>query len=208
VRVVCENCNNTWLSAIQNAAKPVLIPMLNGQTCVLGHEKQQALATWIAMATMTSEFLLHEKAQISISQVDRDWLWQQHSPPPDWRIWVGHYGRHRSVEQWVHCSVPIYDGTPVIARDGSPQCNNQSTTFMIGALFVHAMSTAFANHARDWDWRTWPKARQLLAQIWPLKESATVWPTITVSMTDDDAINIARAFFAWVNGIGRRHGHD
>jgi hypothetical protein len=66
LHVVCETCNNTWLSAIQETAKPVLIPMFDGKTCVLGHEKQQRLATWISMATMTAEFLLHEKTQISV----------------------------------------------------------------------------------------------------------------------------------------------
>jgi hypothetical protein len=208
VRVVCESCNNTWLSAVQDTAKPLLIPMLDGRTCVLGRDKQQALATWIAMATMTSEFLLHEKTQISVSQVDRDWLWQKHNPPPDWRIWIGHYRRYRSAEQWVHCSVPIYDGAPVVAQDDGPQCNTQSTTFMVGELFVHAMSAAFPNHARDWDWRGWERAHQVLGQIWPPKESAIVWPTVSVSMTDADAINIARAFFGWVDAIGRRHGHD
>ena len=93
VRVVCETCNNTWLSAIQDAAKPLLIPMFDGATCVLGHEKQLTIATWISMATMTAEFLLHGKTQISVQQADRDWLRLNNRPPPDWRIWVGHYRR-------------------------------------------------------------------------------------------------------------------
>jgi hypothetical protein len=206
VRVVCETCNNTWLSAIQEAAKPVLIPMFDGKTCVLGHEKLQRLATLISMATMTAEFLLHEKTQISVPQSDRGWLRQDHCPPPDWRIWVGHYRRHRSAEQWVHCSIPIYDEAPIVSPGDGPQCNTQSTTFMVGELFAHVMSAAFPNHARDWDWRIWPRANEALTQIWPLKESAVVWPTVSVSMTDADAINIARAFFSWVDAIGRRHG--
>jgi hypothetical protein len=208
VRVVCETCNNTWLSAIQNRVKPLLIPMIGGQPCVLSHDKQQTLATWITMATMTSEFMLHEKTQISVSQADREWLWEKYTPPSDWRIWIGRYQRHRSAEQWVHCSVPIYDVAPVVADGEGPQCNTQSTTFIIGEFFGHAMSAAFPNHARDWDWRVWPRAHQVLSQIWPLKESAIVWPTVSVSMIDADAINIARAFFAWVDNIGRLHGHD
>ena len=52
-RVVCEKCNNTWMSEIQNAAKPLLIPMFEGEIRVLGHATQEIIATWIAMATMT-----------------------------------------------------------------------------------------------------------------------------------------------------------
>src|SRR5258705_11505191 len=99
------------------------------------------------MATMTSEFLIHDKAQIAIPQSDREWLWNHRNPPPDWRIWIGRYQRYRSAEQWVHCSVPIYNAgeEPMVAEGEAPQCNTQSTTFMVGELFVHAMSAAFPN---------------------------------------------------------------
>jgi hypothetical protein len=130
-------------------------------------------------------------------------LLQNGTLPPDWRIWIGRYQRHRLPERWTHCSVPIYERQPVTTPSGLPQCNTQTTTFMIGELLVHTMSAAFPNHARDWDWRTWPRGRQVLTQIWPIAETATVWPIQSVSLTDADAYSIARAFFGWVDMIGR-----
>jgi hypothetical protein len=194
VRAVCTKCNNAWLSAIQDAAKPLLIPMLTGQTCVLGETAQTKIATWAAMATTTAEHLMHEESLIGVPQVDREWLWKNGTPPPDWRIWIGRYQRHRLPEQWTHCSVPIYERGPVIAPSGLPQCNTQTTTFMVGELFVHVLSGSFPHHVRDWDWRTWPRAPHLMAQIWPIKVS---------SVADADACRIARAFFGWVDAIGR-----
>ena len=121
VRVVCTTCNNTWMSGIQNTAKPYLVPMLDGKRCVIGETAQRTLATWIAMATVTSEFLIHDKAQIAVSQADREWLRHNGTAPPDWHIWIGHYRRYRSAEQWVHCSMPIYnsDEMPTLAPGDS-----------------------------------------------------------------------------------------
>lgn len=76
---------------------------------------------------------------------------------------------------------------------------------MIGELLAHAISAQFPNQVRDWDFRTWPRARVLLSQIWPIKETAMVWPTQTMSMTDRDAFNIGRAYFNWLDAIARLH---
>jgi hypothetical protein len=65
------------------------------------------------------------------------------------------------------------------------------------------MSAVFPNLARDWDWRTWVRGRQVLTQIWPIIETATIWPIESVSLTDEDAYSIARASFGWVDAIGR-----
>ena len=75
--------------------------------------------------------------------------------------------------------------------------------FSVGELFVHVLSGPFSNLVRDWDWRTWSRTPQLLTQIWPIKESVTVWPIKAMSVTDTDAYSIARAFFGWVDMVGR-----
>src|SRR5207253_864745 len=31
VKQVCSRCNQTWMSAIEHAAKPILLPMMNGK---------------------------------------------------------------------------------------------------------------------------------------------------------------------------------
>jgi hypothetical protein len=206
VRVVCTKCNNECLSAIQDRAKPHLIPLFTGTTRVLGVEAQEILATWITMATMTAEHLISDPRQRAISQTDREYLWRNSKPPTEWRILIGRYQRHRLATQWTHCDIPVLETKDVPPAGVPPQSNMQITTFMIGELFAHAMSTQFPNQVRDWDFRTWPRARVLLSQVWPIEETAMVWPTQTMSMTDLDAFNIGRAYFNWLNGIARLHG--
>src|SRR5258708_31591639 len=74
VRIVCSECNSGWLSQIQNAAKPLLIPLFEGSSCTLNQNSQELVATWIAMATMTGEYLSNDRQRIAIPQSDRTWL--------------------------------------------------------------------------------------------------------------------------------------
>lgn len=94
------------------------------------------------------------------------------------------------------------------ARSGNcperpPSVQYADDDFHVGEFFMHVLSGSFANHVRDWDWRTWPRAHQVLTQIWPVKESMTVWPIRAANLTDADAYFIARAFFGWIDMIGR-----
>jgi hypothetical protein len=51
VNSVCEDCNNGWMSRIENEAKPILVKMLKGKSFVLDKKSQAKLATW-ALKTM------------------------------------------------------------------------------------------------------------------------------------------------------------
>src|SRR4051794_16250232 len=56
-RVVCEECNSGWMSKLQDRAKPVLIPLINGKSASIGREAQGVLASWATMLSMTTEYL-------------------------------------------------------------------------------------------------------------------------------------------------------
>jgi hypothetical protein len=198
VRVVCTRCNNGWLSEIQEAAKLILIPLIQGAVTTLGIEAQRSVATWCAMATMTGEFLDRDISEqsVAISQAEREWLWKNSSPPKqNWRVWIARYQRYRWVSQWFHFTVPILEAEE-IPKPGDPDYrspNTQTTTFVIGELYVHVMSTFGRSEIVDrWVWPIGSRPATLLAQIWPRRESVITWPTD--SLTNGDADFIASAF--------------
>src|SRR5258706_8629356 len=49
IRCVCEECNNEWMSQLQEDAKPFLLPMLTGIHTSLRRKGQTTLAAWVAM---------------------------------------------------------------------------------------------------------------------------------------------------------------
>ena len=57
VKVVCAKCNSGWLNRVQQAARPFLLPLFEGAKHTVDPDTQSRLAAWIAMATMTGEYL-------------------------------------------------------------------------------------------------------------------------------------------------------
>jgi hypothetical protein len=96
-KVVCAPCNNGWMSELQNAAKPHLIPLFDGSARVIDGPARTAIAAWAAMATMTGEFLSHDPKKITVSQSDRDALMPTKTASSTWSVWVGNYQRR----QWA-----------------------------------------------------------------------------------------------------------
>ncbi len=209
-RIVCVDCNTKWLSQIQENAKPHLIPLILGNKTLLGHAALERVATWAAMATMTGEYLTYDTRQIAISAVERTAFMTTGRPSEDWRIWIGFFEPNKLDERYIHTSLPIYDSkdiSNVEHFDGAPQTNTQTTTFRIGKLFVHAMSSSDHPHlVRGWDWRTAPRARHLLVPIWPPTDwrQFVAWPVH--GLLDADAHRFARTFFDGLNAVAAMFG--
>jgi hypothetical protein len=206
-KVVCGQCNSEWLSDIQNRAKPHMVPLIEGRTTVIGERAQKAIATWATMATITGEYILGRHAFITVSQDHRRAFKDTSAPIAiGWRIWIGHYVRFRWLGHLVHACVPIHFKGDVIIpnvqdRD-TPLANTQWTTIIIGNLYVHTASSGdHPDLIKNWRWPNEPRARGLLVQVWPSKESAIVWPP--QSLTDRDAQSFATANFRHLRAIAR-----
>jgi hypothetical protein len=200
LHLVCGKCNNEWMSRIQDDAKPYLTPLFSGSQWAIGASAQQKISTWAAMVTMTSEYLSRDSSTRAIPQSDRDYLRSHNRPPPNWRIWIGTYDRSKWVGQWVRTSAPILDiANPTDRIEAQP--NTQTTTFIIGKLYVYVMSSHFPEHTALWDWRPTPRAKALLVEIYPVKQMIVAWPRH--SLTDADAQQFAVSFYNEINAADR-----
>lgn len=202
VKVVCVDCNNRWLSEIQNRAKPFLTPLIRGDRTALGPEAQQRAAAWCAMATMTAEFIDRDPKTIAVPQSQRDWLMNNGTVPPGWRIWLADYQRHKWPAQWTHLTLPILEAKDIPAEDSTGYVlpNTQVTTFVIGRLYVHVMSSVDPENINKWA-DMLPRTAPLLVPLFPPKESFVAWPPI--GLTDKQADAIASAFHLYVETVSR-----
>jgi hypothetical protein len=57
-RVVCQKCNNEWMSRLEKAAQRYLAPMIVGEPIVLPVEAQLTLATWTSLKSFVAEFAI------------------------------------------------------------------------------------------------------------------------------------------------------
>jgi len=207
-KIVCATCNSGWLSILQKSTKPHLAPLLQGGNAFLTPEKQEKIAAWITMATMTAEFLTHNPRQIATTADQRRQFMDTCAPLDGWRIWIGYWQPHKLPQQWVHASLAIYDpeDIPNVEHfDGAPQTNTQVTTVRLGKLFFHVMSSTDPKNIALWDWRDDVRSRALLVPIWPIRDQFIVWPVH--GMTDADAYRIGRVFAERVDMIAAALGY-
>jgi hypothetical protein len=155
------------------------------------------------MATMTAEYIDVDPYSIAVPQSEREWLMDNGTVPPGWRIWIGNYQRHKWISRWSHFTFPMLDARDVPTSDHSepPLPNTQVTTFTVGRLYVHVMSSVHADTVAKWYWGLGPAPIEgrLLAQIFPHKESIIAWPP--QSLSDQSADGIAGAFKRYTDAI-------
>jgi hypothetical protein len=115
VYAVCQNnCNGGWMSRLENLAKPILIPMIEGQHVTLDTEQQFAIARWTVKCQMvfdvsagTTEFYTAtERHQFMMDQTPLDWttIWLGHYDGPNIRLFSRHIGFDGKKEKTPHIS--------------------------------------------------------------------------------------------------------
>jgi len=196
--IVCAKCNNEWMSALQLAAKPYLLPLIQGDGTALDATGQEIIAAWIAMTVIVAEFY---KKRVTSTAPDRQFLRKNKRPSDQWKIRIGNFERGNWGPHLVHSTFPIsYPGwRPKFDDVGLPRPNTQTTEMTVGKLYILAASTPTDIFEQ---WRVTANGARKLAQIWPFRRNIIGWPP--EPLTDREADDIAGAFFRFTEEIGRR----
>ncbi len=92
-RVVCQDeCNGGWMSRIEDAAKPVLTPMIQGRDTVLTPADQDVLGRWAAKTALISCYL---QPQIPVPAGYPEAFYATKEPPAwPWMtlVWIAKHG--------------------------------------------------------------------------------------------------------------------
>jgi hypothetical protein len=89
VRAVCAQCNNGWMSELEQSVRPLLEPMLHDQLRILDHERQTLVATWVFKTSVMLEFT-HPQERAIQSEASKS-LYQHGQPPRNVTIWIASY---------------------------------------------------------------------------------------------------------------------
>jgi hypothetical protein len=55
-KVVCQRCNNGWMSRLETAVRPILEPLVKGHARTLSPQDQTKLATWLFVKNIVMEY--------------------------------------------------------------------------------------------------------------------------------------------------------
>jgi hypothetical protein len=103
--VVCKSCNTGWMSRLQTAVKPVLLPFIQGEWPVLSTEEQRTLSLWTVMTALVfGRVEAHEPVSHSDLTAFKDA--DQHRQVPDnFLLWIyAHYDDWNPVAYGIKCA--------------------------------------------------------------------------------------------------------
>lgn len=135
IRRVCASCNNGWMSNLQRAAKPILVPLIEGNWHLLAEASCEILAAWVAMTTAVLEFA--DETTIAVTAEDRRYLRRETRLPPRWAVWVGRYEGQKHHHSFWHraLGLPTTSALP-------DNYNGQLTVIIVGKLLILAASVS------------------------------------------------------------------
>ena len=183
IRVVCETCNNGWMSRLEVAAKPILTSLIAGAPCTVTAPDAQTLSKWIAMKIMVAEHN-HREDAVSTGQQRMEFRTNL-AIPEDFRIWVGRCGVDGwQTAYWRHCATVSL--SPAITPEHRLK-NLHSVTFGIGQLLVFVLHTT----VKGLDVDVAVARNGMMTPLWPIAEPL-VWPTTRI-VTSIEATFIAHS---------------
>ena len=136
---VCSGCNNGWMALLQESAKPVLIPLIRGDTVSSYPRRTELTAMWAAVIASTAEYIKRD-APPAIAPHDRDYIRKYRSPPDDWQIWMGYYiGSEKSLWYEQFRFTLSLKGSLSVPLKVAP--NTQVTTTIVGKLYLYVFTS-------------------------------------------------------------------
>jgi hypothetical protein len=134
VRAVCRTCNNTWMSAIEERAKPVLIRAFGSADFGIEVEEVSALSSWAVIKAIVGE---HASSEHLTPVEDRKALRLTGALPDYFRVFIArHRGRTQAAYLRHSTTVSRSMGGPVPPLSKGITRNIQLLSLWVGSLYL------------------------------------------------------------------------
>jgi hypothetical protein len=196
VRCVCDRCNNGWMrKLIDEPARQVMIPLIEGQQTRIIPNQQRIVATWAALKAMVAEY--DGSSHVVTHHMQRRYLMNKHEPPKKgWAVWIGHHVRtSKGTFHWGSFPALILPNHVAARRKhkAASHYNTAASSWIVGQLFIQVMRSPDRNLIARWKFS--PPDRGSLFRIWPPSHASIVWPGKSMTARDVDyAIGALKAF--------------
>jgi hypothetical protein len=175
VRCVCADCNNGWMSELEDEVKPVLTPLLKNHRTTLSREDQLLLATW-AMKTG----LVHQ-GRDRVTRMPAEhfrYLYEHRRPPRDVVVTMAAYaGRRYPAFAGHHLkTLKVQAGTGQ-TLETKMYFSTVSVGHVAFQIFGHGIRNAVGLRPKNWK-------EKYVSVIWPDIEAPLTWPLVD-QLTDE-----------------------
>ena len=180
---VCADCNNGWMSRLEDTVKPFLGPMLiNEHPVELDAVQQRDLARWAVIKVLLLELSIrqqHPRRRKTLgykpSEPELVWLMTNQDPPPRSRVWLGAFDAQGQVAVNSQALLLSSDDS-----SGKDPLLSHVTTLTIGYVLLQVFSidyvVADARTLVPFNSSPANQFDRALVQIWPVVHQVVRWP--------------------------------
>lgn len=140
VRAVCRTCNNGWMNDIEEMARPILSPLIKGESRKLIRSDVSAISSWTIKTALMAQLTSVEgvAALTSVYQA----FYRDGEPPQNSVVWAAGHGSEDWALRYESVGALIGTEDDLGTVDASDPVNTVSTTIGLGHLLLHAVITA------------------------------------------------------------------
>jgi hypothetical protein len=168
IRCVCRQCNNGWMSVLEERVQPFLQPLLIGQPRVLDADAQTAIATWAVKTAMVLEGM-DAPPKKGYSQLQRERLRLRAALPWRTSVWLAASADHG----WFMSTKNRH------LNESSGDISGTSTTMAFACVVLQVFTMRVPDNVGPGTLVTAQVRRgpwmEATVPIWPPRESAN-WP--------------------------------
>jgi len=133
-RVVCETCNNGWMSRLEEKVKPVLLSIIKNKCVTINEETLSLLSRWIVMKVIVGE-QSEDGTQVT-PESDRKMFYESSTIPDYFRVYISRHKTQHKTAYLRHAVTLALSLTGPIPPLGGMKKNTQTVGIVIGSLFV------------------------------------------------------------------------
>lgn len=173
-RVVCGTCNNGWMSAAEEAARPSVEALLAGEPVSLSPKAQRVLAEWIVLKCIVLE---HAHRGIAVvPESEREVFAETREIPSYFRIYLISHSSNSSsgIKRYTHSAMPTGHSEFVPPLDGMNR-NIQRISFLLGKTYVYVNAARVEGF--DFEDRILIPSVHDRLRLWPLQSEQFNLPT-------------------------------
>jgi hypothetical protein len=183
--MVCEACNNGWMSRLENKVAPFLGEMIrNVARQSLDRDQQQLLATWACKTVLLLEYALAQRhgprrsqAGYAATEAEFAWLFKNQAPPPRAQVWLGAFDAKNTIflKQDPRNLVLTREG---VRNSDEIPCHLTTTSIGFAAFQVYSIDYVAADLAGRAQFEVAPPEalKDRLSCIWPINTAPVSWP--------------------------------
>jgi hypothetical protein len=182
-KVVCKTCNETWMSQIEEKAKPILTPLITGEIYTITKDDCLTISQWITLKIMVAENNKNNSpSEIVTTQSQRSALKNSQKIPDNLWVVISRCGAPGYKTFYLRNAATIGLGPIVENRNKNTHC----ITLGIGELLLQVFHTTVDRWGIDY------KNTPLITKIYPTLTEVS-WP-FKRALTEEEAFQFSMNF--------------